>query len=247
MRLLTADTIIKVKQPLPLPRRRELTGDTRIRLSQIVDLAEGCENFIKDKHSKDKPGTVRRWKSDGKLHIKKDHGWEVLPNEKQYQLKENEAPKLRKGVAAKITSQEDYNDFIEKLFNGDYKNTPGTVHLPKMNKGLLLSLGLNENTQFIFKARYPHINPGRKAAEGQGMTKEEYKEIPEVIRKTKKAYIDKGKQNFFITFEDKNNPEMINKLVFNKTNKGNYLVTLGKVNEKDELISRENLLVSSRS
>ena len=38
MRLLTADTIIKVKQPLPLPRRCELTGETRIRLSQIVDL-----------------------------------------------------------------------------------------------------------------------------------------------------------------------------------------------------------------
>lgn len=38
MCLLTADTIIKVKQLLPLPRRRELTGETRIRLSQIVDL-----------------------------------------------------------------------------------------------------------------------------------------------------------------------------------------------------------------
>lgn len=38
MRVLTSDTIIRVRKPLPLPRKRELTGETRIRLSQIVDL-----------------------------------------------------------------------------------------------------------------------------------------------------------------------------------------------------------------
>ena len=40
---------------------------------------------------------------------------------------------------------------------------------------------------------------------------------------------------------------MINKLVFNKTTSGNYLVTLEKVNKRDELASREILLVSGRS
>ena len=79
------------------------------------------------------------------------------------------------------------------------------------------------------------------------MTKEEYKEIPKIIKNAKNAYIDKDKGNFFIAFEDKADPTMINKLVFNKATTGNYLVTLGKVNKKDELASREILLVSGRS
>lgn len=44
MRQLTGDTRIRIKGPLPLPRKRELTGDTRIRLSQIKDLAEWVED-----------------------------------------------------------------------------------------------------------------------------------------------------------------------------------------------------------
>ena len=38
MRELTADTIIRVRRPRPEPRKRELTGDTRIRLDQIKEL-----------------------------------------------------------------------------------------------------------------------------------------------------------------------------------------------------------------
>ena len=47
--MLTAQTRIRVKAPLPLPRRRELTGETRIRLSQIVDLAAWVEDRRKYK------------------------------------------------------------------------------------------------------------------------------------------------------------------------------------------------------
>lgn len=44
MRELTADTIIRVRRPLPLPRKRELTGETKIRLSQIKGLREWIED-----------------------------------------------------------------------------------------------------------------------------------------------------------------------------------------------------------
>ncbi len=211
----------------------------------IFDIARE-KLLTEDKHSSDKIGTVRRWESDGKLHIKKEHGWEVLPNGKEYELKEYNAHKSSKAVR-KITPQSEFDDFVEKLFNSDYRNAPSVVRLPKMNKGLLLSLGIKDNTQFIFKARYAHISPGRKASEGQAMTKEEYKEIPEIIKNANNAYIDKEKGNFFITFKDKNNSKMINKLIFNKSKNGNYLVTLGKVNKRDELASREILPVSGRS
>ena len=76
MRQLTADTIIRVKAPLPLPRKRELTGDTRIRLFQIKDLA----TWTKDKHSNYKIGEVAQWK-DG-MHKKTAHGWVKVPEER---------------------------------------------------------------------------------------------------------------------------------------------------------------------
>ncbi len=202
--------------------------------------------FTEDKHSGDKIGTVRRWESDGKLHVKKAHGWEVLQNGKEYELKEHNTHKSSKDVR-KITQQTEFDTFVEKLFNSDYKNAPTVVRLPKLNKGLLKTLGLNENTQFIFKARYPHISPVRKVMENQSLTKEEYRQIPNAVKNAKTAYIDKEKGNFFISFADKNNSALINKLVFNKTPKGNYLVTLGKVNKVDELSSRKILLVSGRS
>ena len=116
-----------------------------------------------------------------------------------------------------------------------------------MNKNLLKQLGIKDNTQFIFKARYPHINPIRKAKEHQDLRKEEYLRIPEAIKNAKEAYIDPVNHNFFITFGDTKNPAMINKIVFNKSSSGNYLVTIGKVNKKDEINSRKNLLVRGRS
>ena len=52
MRQLTAETRIRVKVPLPLPRKRELTGETRIRLSQIVDFKD-WRKYVKDEEDWD--------------------------------------------------------------------------------------------------------------------------------------------------------------------------------------------------
>ena len=71
--MLTAQTRIRVKAPLPLPQkatRPPLTGDTKIRLSQIV----------KDKHNNYKIGEVAQWK-DG-MHKKTAHGWVKVPDER---------------------------------------------------------------------------------------------------------------------------------------------------------------------
>lgn len=215
-----------------------------VKTRTVFDIARE-KLLTEDKHSSDKIGTVRRWESDGKLHIKKEHGWEVLPNGKEYELKEYNAHKSSKAVR-KITPQSEFDDFVEKLFNSDYRNAPSVVRLPKMNKGLLSSLGIKDNTQFIFKAKYGHIGPERKEKENQNLSKEEYKQIPEAVKNAKTAYIDKDHQNFFIIFDDKNNQEKINKVVFNKTVKGNYVVTVSKVNKEDEFISREILPVRGR-
>lgn len=225
---------------------RELNGNTRIRLSQIIGLKEWHEQLIQDKHAPAQIGEARRW-ADGKLHVKMKHGWQTVSNYNDYELKEVNKNKAIKKLQKKETSQQDFDDFVEKIFNKDYQHTPNTIRLPKINKGLASALKLNENTQFIYKEEYKHINPYRKTEEEQGLTKEEYKQIPDVIRKAKTAYMDKVNKNFYVTFEDKDNPEKINKIVFNKTPKGNYIVTVGKVNKKDELTNKKNLPVRGRN
>ena len=67
---------------------REITPDTKIKLSQI-------KRLITDKHSKDQVGTVRRW-SDNKLHEKTSHGWKVVANNKEYDINEYREVKARK-------------------------------------------------------------------------------------------------------------------------------------------------------
>ncbi len=218
---------------------REITPDTKIKLSQI-------KRLITDKHSKDQVGTVRRW-SDNKLHEKTSHGWKVVANNKEYEIKEYKEEKSRKDLSPKITTQKQFNIFVDNLFNKNYKEAVSTIHLPQIDRKLLKQLGIKDNTQFIFKARYPHINPQRKANEGQALREEEYKAIPNAIKNAKEAYIDKENHNFFIIFQDLKDNSMVNKIVFNKTIKGNYLVTIGKVNKKESMNKKKILLVKGRS
>lgn len=218
---------------------KELTPNTKIKLSQI-------KRLITDKHSKDQVGTVRRW-SDNKLHEKTSHGWKVVANNKEYKINEYREVKARKDLSPKITTQKQFDIFVDNLFNKNYKEAVSTIHLPQINRKLLKQLGIKDNTQFIFKARYPHINPQRKANEGQALREEEYKAIPNAIKNAKEAYIDKENHNFFIVFEDLNDKSKINKIVFNKTIKGNYLVTIGKVNKQEGINKKKTLLVRGRS
>lgn len=218
---------------------REITPDTKIKLSQI-------KRLITDKHSKDQVGTVRRW-SDNKLHEKTSHGWKVVAHNKEYKINEYREVKARKDLSPKITTQKQFDIFVDNLFNKNYKEAVSTIHLPQINRKLLKQLGIKDNTQFIFKARYPHINPQRKANEGQALREEEYKAIPNAIKNAKEAYIDKENHNFFIIFQDLKDKSMVNKIVFNKTIKGNYLVTIGKVNKKESMNKKKILLVKGRS
>lgn len=71
MRELTAETIIRVRRPCPEPRKRELSGDTRIRLSQIKDLRE----WVEDRHIY---GMYEISPSTGLM--KTEHGWVVPPH-----------------------------------------------------------------------------------------------------------------------------------------------------------------------
>ena len=84
MRELTADTIIRVRRPRPEPRKRELTGDTRIRLPQIVDLKDWALEMAQDEAAPE--GAVHHW-SDGD-HVKKNGKWVPVQNKALAKKKE---------------------------------------------------------------------------------------------------------------------------------------------------------------
>lgn len=151
-----ADTIIRVRNPRPA-----LTGDTRI---QLID------------DGRYKIGTVNRWKSDGKLHEKTAHGWKIVGEDFDPKENKSEEKRVRKIVRPlRIASQKEYDDFIDKLFDGPTPQKPDAIRLPLLKRKLMQQVGLDERASFLFQPRYYHVSPARKAAEGQDLRKEEYK------------------------------------------------------------------------
>lgn len=228
MRQLTADTIIKIKSTRP-----ELTGDTKIRLSRVIGLKEWHDHLIQDFRDKTATGTVRRW-SDGKLHEKTDKGWRVLPHYREYNVAQNkhEDKKNRKTPQPSgVATQKQFDNFIDELFNNPQLREPKAVRLPDLNRKLMKQIGLDKNTSFIFSSRYMHISPARKGQRNQDLRKEEYKEIPNVIKNAKQAILEKGTGDFKLLFPDKQNPNKVNKIILSKMNRGNFIVTVGKVDK----------------
>ena len=108
----------------------------------------------------------------------------------------------------------------------------------------LKKLGLEKDSAFILKKNATHIRPDRKGGYGQAFDAEEYRRIPEILRNADFAVVDTVFQNFQIVFDDKNDGTKINKLVFNKDELGNYLVTLGKVDRESAFSEERNPIVA---
>lgn len=214
----------------------KLTADTKIRLSQIVDLKEWHAQLVLDKHGpKVQTGTVRRW-ADGKLHEKTNNGWKVVAYNKEYNVVRNtkEEKKNRKTPqpSAEVT-QKQFNDFVDDLFVNPHLDKPKAVRLPDMSRHLKKQLGIDKNTAFIFSSRYFHISPARKAGEGQDLRREEYKQLPEFIRNAKQAILTRKNGGFKLLFKDSQNPDKVNKIIFNKTNRGNFIINVSKVDKRN--------------
>ena len=109
MRQLTAETRIRVRPSLPLPRKRELTGDTRIRLSQIVDLKDWALEMAQDEAAPE--GAVHHW-SDGD-HVKKNGKW--VPVQKKTQKQEKHAERQLATRYSPGTEKSHFSSYLEKL------------------------------------------------------------------------------------------------------------------------------------
>ena len=143
-----------------------------------------------------------------------------------------------------IISDEEFSDIVDSIILNDYKHIPNSIRLPNLNEQLTEKLGLTKDTAFILKKNATHIRPDRKGGYGQAFDTEEYKLIPEILRTTTFAVIDKAFKNFQIVFDDVNDETKINKIVFNKDKLGNYLVTLGKVDRENAFSLERNSVVA---
>lgn len=163
---------------------------------------------------------------------------EAKPELKTYHtLKESDVKDLE------IVSDEEFSDIVDSIILNDYKNIPNAIRLPNLNAELSEKLGLEKNSAFILKKSSAHIRPDRKGSYEQALDTEEYREIPQVMRDATFALVDNRVKNFQILFDDKNDIKKINKIVFNKDELGNYLVTVGKVDRRDGISEINNSVV----
>lgn len=142
-----------------------------------------------------------------------------------------------------VVTDEDFSDIVDSIILNDYQHIPNAIRLPNLNEELSEKLGLEKNSAFILKKNATHIRPDRKGSYDQALRVEEYREIPKVMREATFVLIDKRIKNFQIIFDDKENISKINKLVFNKDELGNYVVTIGKVDRRDGISENYNMVV----
>ena len=129
-----------------------------------------------------------------------------------------------------IATAQEYGEFLEKIAQKDYQNTPEILKIATLNSDLQELINNNHSASvFITRARAGHISEVRKGEYDQALTLEEQKQIPAEIAQAKQAYTD-DKSGFILPFADKNNNEKINLIILDSDSKGNFLITAKKVN-----------------
>lgn len=129
-----------------------------------------------------------------------------------------------------IATAQEYGEFLEKIAQKDYQNTPEILKIATLNNDLQELINNNHSASvFITRARAGHISEARKGEYDQALTLEEQKQIPAEIAQAKQAYTD-DKSGFILPFADKNNSEKINLIILDSDSKGNFLITAKKVN-----------------
>lgn len=210
MRELTGHTIIKVRMPQTNPRRRELTGETRIRLSQI----KGLKEFIQDKHSGDPIGTTRTWK-DGLEHIKTAHGWIVNSNPGSSTNPMVKAEKQRLQSWSSLYNQTQ-NMTREQIFD-KFPNIPKPIAMLP-NDIIEHFPGVTNRSLYCGKAyfidhmvhHHPEVNPAV------------YQDIQECINKAQKRFYDTKQNSLVLAIEPA--PKLKELLVIKRDPETNRLV-----------------------
>ena len=162
---------------------------------------------------------------------------EIVNSQEKPELKTYHKLKKEEIDGLKEISQEEFNSIIDALYqqpNPDYKKIPPIIKLPQINEEISQKLGV-ENANFFMRSEIAHVRPQRKGSYDQALRIEEMKGMLDFIKTCQTAYIDNDEkhQNFMLTGVDEQDNKKSNKIVFNKDEYGNYIVTVGKVKTED--------------
>ncbi len=130
-----------------------------------------------------------------------------------------------------LTSQKEFNEFVDQVLSKDYQNAPNIQRVAALNPVLKEALGVSGDKVFILKRHLSHFRPERKAKYNQALRSEEIKQLPSVINNATTAY--KDEKGFFIAFEDSLNAEKLNFIHFKADENGNFIITVKKVNANE--------------
>lgn len=130
-----------------------------------------------------------------------------------------------------LTSQKEFNEFVDQVLSKDYQNAPNIQRVAVLNPVLKEALGVSGDKVFILKRHLSHFRPERKAKYNQALRSEEIKQLPSVINNATTAY--KDEKGFFIAFEDSLNAEKLNFIHFKADENGNFIITVKKVNANE--------------
>ncbi|MDE7255903.1 MAG: hypothetical protein K2N54_06985, partial [Helicobacter sp.] len=157
----------------------------------------------------------------------------VNPNANDVQMSVKPPKEIRSGEVKnlRVVTQDEFNLFVDGMLHKDYTNMPNIVKVESFNNELKEALGIPNADFYITKKHISHIREERKAKYNQALRPEEIKNIPQIIRETRVAYIDKANHNFFVAFPDVQDSNRLNFIHFNADENGNYMVTAKKAHK----------------
>lgn len=169
-------------------------------------------------------------------------------SEKAYQRAQN-LEKLRtkrtlhkyKVENVKLATQQEYENFLTKILNKDYKNAENILKIAKLNQNLAQKLQLINNDIFLSKKDLSHFRVDRKAQFKQDLPLEVMKNLPQIIASKNQAFLDLKNKNFFLIHPL--NDDELAFLHINKDELGNFIVTAKRA-DKEDLNKKEYVRVT---
>lgn len=132
-----------------------------------------------------------------------------------------------------LATNAEFSDFLAKIAQKDYKNTPKILKIATLNDTLKKIINKNHNANvFITRARAWHISKERKDLYNQALRIDEQLQIPRILQNASEAFVGGG-SGFVVPFKDTKHADKVNLIVLNSDNKGNFLITAKKINRID--------------
>ena len=128
-----------------------------------------------------------------------------------------------------VLSRDEYDSYVDDILSKKYKTSPQVIRLPSFNNTFLEKMKMYPSNNYLTAKHLSHFRPERKSRFNQELSNDEIKELYPMIQNAKGCFVDLEKQNFFLCKHNDTDNTKVNCFIFNKDEKGNYIVTAKKM------------------